>query len=427
MSVTGPNTGFKIVSADGGPTTQDLGQRYVSKDYLLDLYPELIPGRTTPGLWAWGRNSISLSFPTTVVSGQLGDGTIVDKSSPVQIGTLTNWKQVSGGADHSLAIKTDGTLWAWGHQTGGYSSFATTVDEGALGDGTIINKSSPVQIGALTNWKQVDGGLGFSVAIKTDGTIWSWGSNRAGQLGSGTVTRRSSPVQIGSLTNWKQVSAGSYHTAAVKINGTIWTWGQNDRGQLGDGTVVNKSSPVQIGTLTNWYQVSCGDYHTAAVKTDGTLWVWGYNNDGQLGLGNTTHRSSPVQVGSLTNWKQVECNFSNQTVASSHTLALKTDGTLWAWGDNGQGHLGDGTIVSKSSPIQVGLLTNWKQISAGDDLSVALKTDGTLWSWGSSGEGQGGRGDTTRRSSPVQIGSLTNWKQVSCGHSHVLSILDGYI
>jgi alpha-tubulin suppressor-like RCC1 family protein len=427
MSVTGPNTGFKIVNADGGPYTQDLGERYVSKDYLLDVYPNLIPGRTTPGLWAWGRNFINLAFPTTSVSGQLGDGTIVDKSSPVQIGSLTNWKQVSAGADHSLAIKTDGTLWAWGHQTGGYSSFATTVDEGALGDGTIINKSSPVQIGALTNWKQISGGLGFSVAVKTDGTIWTWGSNRTGQLGSATVVRRSSPVQIGSLTNWKQVAAGSYHTAAVKRDGTIWTWGENDRGQLGDGTVVRKSSPIQVGLLTNWYQVSCGDFYTAAIKTDGTLWVWGHNNDGQLGLGDKTHRSSPVQVGSLTNWKQVECNFSNQTVSSSYTLAIKTDGTLWAWGDNGNGHLGDGTTTSKSSPIQVGLLTNWKQISAGDDLSAAVKTDGTLWTWGNNGEGALGQGNITNRSSPVQVGSLPNWKQVSCGHSHILSILDGYI
>ena len=421
MSVTGPNTGFKIVNADGGPTTQDLGQRYVSKDYLLDLYPELIPGRTTPGLWAWGRNFSSGLGDT--VSGMLGDGTIVNKSSPVQIGTLTNWKQVSGGYDHSLAVKTDGTLWAWGTNNS-LALRSPVIDEGALGDGTIVSKSSPVQIGALTNWKQVAGGQGFSAAVKTDGTLWTWGSNRQGQLGSGTVTRRSSPVQVGALTDWKQVSCGAYHMAAVRTNGTLYVWGYNTDGQLGDGTVVAKSSPIQVGLLTNWKQVAAGYDYTVAVKTDGTLWAWGNGDDGRLGDGTITSRSSPVQIGALTNWKQVACS---KSVGSSSTGAVKADGTLWMWGNDTNGTLGQGVIASRSSPIQVGLLTNWKQVSCGEIFTLALKTDGTLWSWGEAGAGQLGHNNTTDRSSPVQVGLLTNWKQVSAGSAHTLSILDGYI
>ena len=168
----------------------------------------------------------------------------------MQIGALTNWAQVSAGYNTSLAVKTDGTLWAWGRN-----------NSGQLGDNTLITKSSPVQIGALTNWAQVSGGgtpsVGYSLAVKTDGTLWAWGANNRfgqpyGTLGDGTIIDKSSPVQIGALTNWAQVSAGSTNSLAVKTDGTLWAWGLSGFGELGDGTTIGKSSPVQIGALTGW-------------------------------------------------------------------------------------------------------------------------------------------------------------------------------
>src|SRR5579872_4197543 len=169
-------------------------------------------------------------------------------------------------------------------------------------------------------------------------TLWAWGYNGYGQLGDGTSTDHHSPEQIGTDANWAQVSAGGLNfTVAIKTEGTLWAWGFNNDGELGDGTTTGRDSPEQIGTDTNWAQVSAGDSDTLAVRTDGSLWGWGFNGNGQLGDGTTTGRNSPEQVGTDINWAQVSAGY-------SHTLAIKTDGTLWAWGFNGDGELGDGTV-----------------------------------------------------------------------------------
>jgi len=337
-------------------------------------------------------------------NGKLGDGTTVNKSSPVHIGGLTDWATVSAGGYHSTAIKTDGTLWAWGQN-----------HLGMLGDGTTVNKSSPVQIGSLTNWARVSRGRTHTAAIKTDGTLWAWGSGALGVLGDGSTTNRSSPVQIGSLTTWARVSGGRHHSTAVKTDGTLWAWGGNLYGALGDGTTTHISSPVQVGSLTTWATVSAGEWHTSAVKTDGTLWAWGWNLKGQIGNGSTTHISSPVQIGGLTNWATV-------SAGRYHSTAIKTDGTLWIWGNGYHGRLGDGTTVDKSSPIQIGALTNWATVATGLTHTTTVKTDGTLWAWGSGSNGQLGDGTTVNKSSPVQIGSLTTWARVSARSYHVLAL-----
>ena len=235
-------------------------------------------------LYAWGSNS----------AGRLGDNTTVYKSSPIQVGALTTWSQVSAGNSFTAAITTSGELYAWGNNP-----------FGQLGDNTAVAKSSPVQVGALTNWAQVSAGSGsFCAAIKTDGTLWTWGRGGSGRLGDGTDITKSSPVQVGALTNWAQVSAGSEHAAAITTGGVLYAWGDNSNGQVGDNTTVNKSSPVGVGALTNWLQVSA-DLSTTSVKTDGTMWAWGGNNYGQLGQNDTVKRSSPVQIGGLTTWSQV--------------------------------------------------------------------------------------------------------------------------
>ena len=202
--------------------------------------------------------------------------------------------------------------------------------------------------------------------------------------------------------------------------GSLWVWGDNWAGQLADNTVVRKSSPVQtVSGGTNWKQVSCNSASVAAIKTDGTLWLWGSNSNGLLGDNTTTSKSSPVQtISGGTNWKQVS--------SSWMTAAIKTDGTLWVWGGNWYGQLGDGTTTAKSSPIQtISGGTNWKQVFCGDvETTVAIKTDGTLWGWG--GNYYGGLGDNNAylySTSPIQtVAGGNNWKQVSCGTYNTAAI-----
>jgi alpha-tubulin suppressor-like RCC1 family protein len=396
MAYVGANTNYTLIGTD-------IGAGLVTKEYMIDAYPSLVDTFKTAGLWNWGRNAY----------GQLGDNTVTNRSSPVQtVAGGTNWKQVSCGSSHTGAIKTDGTLWMWGVN-----------GSGRLGDNSVANKSSPVQtVAAGTNWKQVSCGILHTGAIKTDGTLWMWGGNSYGQLGDNSTTNKSSPVQtVAGGTNWKQVSTSFYHTGAIKTDGTLWLWGFNGSGQLGDSSITHRSSPVQtVAGGTNWKQVSAGGYSATCIKTDGTLWLWGRNSYGQLGDNSTTNKSSPVQtVAGGTNWKQVSCG-------NSHTGAIKTDGTLWMWGRNTTGQLGDSSITHRSSPVQtISGGTNWKQVSAGGYSATCIKTDGTLWMWGRNSYGQLGDSSITHRSSPVQtVAGGTNWKQVSGGGNFTACIRD---
>ena len=339
-------------------------------------------------LYTWGYNN----------KGQLGNGNVTNTNSPSQIGSYV-WLQVSTGYRRSFAIKSDGTLWAWGNNY-----------LGGLGLGNNTDYSSPKQVGALTNWLKVSGGNYTCVAaIKTDGTLWTWGANGSGQLGLGNITNYSSPKQVGSLTIWSVVSSGVFNMAAIKTDGTLWVWGASDQGQLGLGNITKYSSPKQVGSLTNWLNVCCGQYSTIATKTDGTLWSWGGNRYGELGLNvNTTQYSSPKQVGALTNWLQPQNAYGGSG-------CVKTDGTLWMWGYGSYGALGLGNRTYYSSPKQVGSLTNWSKVQVGYSClqTFGLKTDGTLWSWGNNDQGQLGLGNNTSYSSPKQVGSSTQWIDIS--------------
>jgi alpha-tubulin suppressor-like RCC1 family protein len=237
-------------------------------------------------------------------------------------------------------------------------------------------------------------------AIKSDGTLWSWGSGNNGGYES---TDRSSPIQVGNETNWSKISVGFNlsHGMFIKSDGSLWGYGNNSNGQLGDNNssdVSNRSYMIQVGSLKNWSQVTCGGSHTMAVKTDGTLWGWGLNTQGQLGVNNNITRSSPVQIGSLTNWSFV-------SAGASYTMAIKTDGTLWGWGLNSFGQVGDNTAITRSSPVQIGTGTNWSKVTTGASHTMAVKTDGTIWTWGSNNNGELGfsTGGATI-SSPVQVG-----------------------
>ena len=351
----------------------------------------------TATLWACGVNG----------SGQLGQGNTTSYSSPVQIGALTDYSastdrgKIAGSNNTAAVIKDDGSLWMCGKNS-----------DGQLGQGNTTNTSSPVQVGSLTDWNYLAYG-DFTGCVKTDGTLWMCGNNGDGQLGDGTATKRSSPVQIGSLTTWSKLGLGKDAGHAIKTDGTLWGWGRNDTGgAVGDGTTTTRSSPVQIGALTTWAEVSGGGNYAMSIKTDGTLWGWGKNSlYGNLGVGNQTNYSSPVQVGSLTDWSKICCG---ETFAG----AIKTDGTLWMWGNGVSGQLGNGTTTEvNTSPIQVGSLTTWSKLVFPSSVvdAGAIKTDGTLWMWGQNDTGVLGQGNTTDYSSPVQVGSLATWVDGAIG------------
>ena len=358
-------------------------------------------------LWVSGRNN----------QGQLGLSSSVayNYSSPMQVGTLTNWSVTDGGEQFTAAVKTDGTLWTWGRNNSGQLGLGNS--------GAPYRYSSPKQVGALTSWLKINAGYAFALSVKTDGTLWAWGQNDSwGNLGLGNRTTYSSPKQVGALTTWADVSAaaGGNSSMGVSTGGTLFTWGRNVYGQLGLGNVTDYSSPKQVGASTAWSKISMGSSSSAAIKTDGTLWTWGANFSGVLGLGDATippvynNRSSPVQVGALTTWSQISAN------GGGHMLAVKTDGTLWAWGSGYFGNLGLGNTTNYSSPKQVGALTAWSKVSGNNNFSIALKTNGTLWTWGRNNVGQLGQNNLTNLSSPVQVGALTTWLTVSAGQDWLL-------
>ncbi|MDP2647071.1 MAG: DUF1566 domain-containing protein [Desulfobacterales bacterium] len=322
---------------------------------------------------------------------------------------MTNgWIDVAAGGNHTIALRSNGTLWAWGENAAGQ-----------LGDGSVNNRNSPVQVGMDTKWVSVASGGIHSLAIKSDGTLWAWGDNGSGQLGDGTTERQGAPIQVGADTDWVAIAAGDYYSIALKSNGTLWAWGDNYSGQLGDGTTTDKSSPVKIGTDTNWVTVTTGGQtmfvHTLALKSDGSLWAWGENGSSQLGDGTTTNKNSPVQIGGSTDWVAI-------AAGHDHSLGLKSDGSLWAWGVNGSGQLGDGTIITKNSPVKIGTGTDWVAIAAGVNHSHALKSDGSLWAWGTNEFNRLGDGTSTQQNTPSQIGTNTTWAAISAGRSHAFAL-----
>ena len=329
-------------------------------------------------------------------SGTTGQNDRVNRSSPIQIpgkwaledSIFASANKLNGREKNVMAMKNDGTLWGWGDS-----------DKGQRGDNNIAQRSSPTQVSGTT-WNVLNlagTNCRSTLCTKTDNTLWVWGDNNYGQLGQNNTTLRSSPVQLPGTT-WKATINDGYKSMAFKTDGTLWTWGRNQYGGLGHNDTSNESSPKQVGTDTTWGN-SFGSHDDVAVvvKTNGTLWAWGYNNVGQLGQNNKTTYSSPKQIGTDTTWNKV-CPGTQNGICT-----LKTDGTLWAWGSNAYGSLGQNSTTQYSSPIQIGTDTTWDNITGNFYHMAGHKTDGTLWVWGEGNRGQLGQNNVIARSSPTQI------------------------
>ncbi len=323
-------------------------------------------------VWAWGNNS----------GGQLGDGTTQQHAVPAQVVGLTNVVAISAAESYALALREDGTVWVWGFDR-----------EGTLGgDAPGMHTAAPIP--GLEDVRAISAGTVHALALKRNGTVWVWGSNRFGERGDGTQTARELPHEVPGLHDVAAVAAGlNGQSLVLKKNGTVWGWGVNTAGELGTGT-DRQPSPVKVVGLTGARQGITGVGYTMAVRADGSLWTWG---DPEHGLNPQPEEATPAPVPGLT---QVV----SAAVGELHSLALKQDGTVWAWGYNVYGELGDGSVYFKSeTPVQAVGLTNVLAVAAGSYHSLALKQDGTVWAWGVNYLGQLGDATLQDHSTPMQV------------------------
>ncbi len=393
-------------------------------------------------LWWWGVNH---GFAPN-------EAGLLRTNLPVRVGINTDWLAVAADSTHTLALRTDGTIWTFG------------INEfGKLGNGTVALVKEPAQIGTTHDWSEVAVGTLFSFALKSNGTMWAWGANKYGVLGVGDFTSSSSPRQIPG-SNWLSVSGGNDHTAALQQDGSLWVWGKHIYGTGNNDVLTNL--PIRLGMDSDWNRISAGWQHTLGMKTNRTLWSWGRNARGELGngsiigtvnspaqisgpgawtnfsagyysslgvagsrlytwgsrVGPSSISPSPEEVDYTFNWKAVANAKGTGPTLNTHALALKQNGTLWSWGYNIHGQLGDGTNTTTIQPGQVGTSTNWLSIAAGSTFSSALQRDGSLWLWGENAFGQLGSGTRLNTNRVSQTGSETNWTSVAAGNQHTLAL-----
>jgi alpha-tubulin suppressor-like RCC1 family protein len=337
--------------------------------------------RSDGSLWAWGWNH----------SGQLGIGDNRDRNTPVRVGIANDWRVVRSGYFHSLGIRTDGSLWAWGWNL-----------YGQLGTGGVYaGKNTPTRVGSLSNWIAVSAGYDHSLGIRTDGSLWAWGKNDKYQLGLGDTNDRNIPVRVGSFNDWMAVAAGTHCSFGIRLNGSLWSWGENTHGQLGMGDHYPSLIPTQVGSSNNWVAVRAGFDHSLGIRTDGSLYSWGNNQLGQLGLNDSQERAVPTRIGISKDWFTMAAGSGFSLGLLSHDT---THTSLWSWGHNNWGQLGIGNNVSKQVPTEItGISGNCISISSGGNSSFCIRSDGSLWAWGGNLNGQLGVGDNEDRNAPFQV------------------------
>jgi alpha-tubulin suppressor-like RCC1 family protein len=346
---------------------------------------------------SWGWNAY----------GQLGDGTTTGRSRYGDIRVGNDVVQVAAGFAHGLAVRSGGTVWAWGYN--GY---------GELGDGTATNSSTPLQVTGLTGVTQVAAGTFFSLALRSDGTVWAWGRNSNGQLGRGTISdHEHTPVRVRGLAGVTKISAGTGFALALRSDGTVWAWGVNSSGELGNGTTTPSSVPVKVAGLSQVTGISAGDEASVATRTNGisavtSVWTWGGNNFGELGDGTRTGHITPERVTGIGT-----VYIASLAAGAEFAAVLGTDGSVWGWGTDGNGELGNAPAsLPVTRPVNtIGLGSGITQLSAGTAHMLALKSNGTVLAWGSNWSGELGIGSTASVAGPVQVTGLTGATQVAAG------------
>ena len=444
----GSNTSFQLGNGDN-TNVLTLNQLGTATDWetVSSGYYHTMAIKQDGSLWGWGSNG----------AGFVGNGTTESQNLPVRIGSSTSsWKSVATGVQHTVALKTDGTLWAWGHNL-----------YGQMGNGTsgLDFPLVPTQVGTGSDWQSISAQGYRTLGMKTDGTIWAWGINSHGQLGIGTSTGVNIPTQIGTNNDWKSIHAGVLTSFALKNDGTLWAWGNNDDGLFGNGTTVGSTIPIQIGTEQDWFTISVGR-HAVALKNDGNLQSWGYNPYGGIGNGTTessnvavsvacplpTFNFTPQNIAAGNNYSVFVCedgtvkatgnntsgqlgtgNNTNTTTAatvngltdviavssrSEYTLFLKSDGTVWGSGYNEFGQLGNGTTANTNIPVQIPNLSGIVKIIAGYYDSLFLKNDGTVWGCGRNFSGELGNGNALQQNTPQQVINVSNVIDIAGGDGH---------
>jgi alpha-tubulin suppressor-like RCC1 family protein len=354
-----------------------------------------------PAAMAWGDNTF----------GELGDGTVVSKPYAVQVYGLTSGVAgVAAGRGFSLAVLSSGQVLSWGLN-----------DYGQLGDGTAGNHYAPFTVPGLTGITQVAAGWNFSLALRNDGTVWAWGGNAVGQLGDGTNVNRYAPVRVSGLTGVTQIAAGYQFGLALRSDGTVRSWGYNVSGQLGDGTATTRRTPVTVSGLTGVVNIAGGEFHSLAARSDGTAWAWGANNEGQLGTGTLANHYVPTPVLTSTGLRGV----TKVAAGPWSSVAVGAGGAVFSWGEplcGGPCANVEPAPVWYSSPTALPIF-GVVQVAAGGSHVEAIRIDNSLWAWGSDYDGE--LGDGARRTGytpPKQI-VASNAIGVAAGTNHTVAII----
>jgi alpha-tubulin suppressor-like RCC1 family protein len=346
---------------------------------------------------------------------QLGNGTTASSAlfGPVS-GLTAGIVRVSAGGGHGLALRTDGTVWAWG-----------TNASGQVGNGDLTNHATPVQVQGLTGVTAVAAGGAHSLALRSDGTVWAWGYNRWGQVGNGAISvAQPTADEVTGLTSVIQIAAGEGFSMALRSDGTVWAWGDNSYGELGNGTTTRSTVPVEVSGLSGVTRIAAGAYGNSAFATSATIkgvtrvWAWGDNRDGQLGDGTFTSHSTPELVTGIG-----APGIADVSAGESFVVVLGTDGSIWGWGADEKGQLGNAPGQPVTRPLETfGPRVGITQLAAGGNHTLALQANGTVLAWGYNVDGELGRGSTSDSGSPGLVTGLTNVSQVSAGLDFSLAV-----